>query len=500
MRQRRTLTLAALVFAGLTALAPITGAETHNVTVSSYQFDPPLLTIAPGDQVVWTNVEGFHDVVAGDGSFAGPFGSGWTYSHTFGEAGTFDYYCSPHLSFGMAGTIIVQSSGEQRGALRFSQAAYSVTEGGTATITVQRVGGDDGAVSVRYSVAAGTASGSDFTPASGTLNWADNDDNPKTFTVATTNDSTSEVNETVQLTLSLPSGGATVGSPATATLTILDNDGTPGQTPAVPTGLQAMAHETTAVMLTWTDASNNETGFVIEARQVGGTFQAVGTVGANTTTTTIPGLLPSTFYLFRVRAQGSGGTTSAPSNQVGIATLGETSACVAGPETLCLNGGRFRAELDWRTSEGSGTGKAVPIPSAPDSGLFYFFSPNNLEMLLKVLNGCGVNNHYWVFFAATTNVEFAVVVTDTSERAERSPISTRWTRRLRRCRTPAPSRPARRASEPRSFPVFRNGGAPGTPFATLVRPWKRGAFESCPTTSTAGRTGSTAGIWSASPG
>ena len=55
----------------------------------------------------------------------------------------------------------------------------------------------------------------------------------------------------------------------------------------------------------------------------------------------------------------------------------------------------------------------MPIASAPDSGLFYFFSENNLEMLLKVLNGCGVNNRYWVFFAATTNVEFAVVVTDT---------------------------------------------------------------------------------------
>jgi plastocyanin len=414
MRQRLVLILAILA-AFLTVLPSAARAETHNVTVSSFQFDPPVLNIAPGDTVIWTNVEGFHDVVAGDGSFAGPFGAGWTYSRTFGEVGTVDYYCSPHLSFGMAGTIIVQSSGEQRGAFRFSQAAYSVTEGGTASITVQRVGGDDGAVSVRYSVAAGTASGSDFTPASGTLNWADNDDNPKTFTVATANDSTSEANETVQLTLSLPSGGATVGSPATATLTLLDNDGTPGQTPAAPTGLQAMAHETTAIMLTWTDASNNETGFVIEARQVGGTFQTVGTVGANTTTTTIPGLLPSTFYLFRVRAQGSGGTISAPSNQVGIATLGETSACVAGPITLCLNGGRFKAQLDWRTSESFGNGKAVPIPSAPDSGLFYFFSENNLEMLLKVLNGCGVNNHYWVFFAATTNVEFAVVVTDTSD-------------------------------------------------------------------------------------
>lgn len=413
MRQRPVLTLAVLAFAGLTALASAARAETHNVTVSSYQFDPPVLTIAPGDQVVWTNVEGFHDVVAGDGSFAGPFGSGWTYSRTFGEVGTFDYYCSPHLSFGMAGTIIVQSSGEQRGAFRFSQTGYSVPEGGTATVIVQRVGGDDGTVSVRYSVAAGSASGSDFTPTNGTLTWANNDDDPKSFTVATTNDSTSEPNETIQLNLSLPTGGATVGSPSTATLTIEDNDANPGQIPSVPTGLQAMAHELAEIMLVWADASNNETGFVIEARQVGGTFQTVGTAAANATTATITGLEPATFYLFRVRAQGSGGAASAPSNQVGIATLGEVAPCVAGPVTLCMNGGRFRAQLDWRTSESFGNGKAVPVPSAPDSGLFYFFTDNNLEMLIKVLNGCGINNHYWVFYAATTNVEFAVVVTDT---------------------------------------------------------------------------------------
>ena len=48
-----------------------------------------------------------------------------------------------------------------------------------------------------------------------------------------------------------------------------------------------------------------------------------------------------------------------------------------------------------------------------DSGLFYFFNPDNWEMLIKVLNGCDVNDHYWVFFAATTNVEFTLTVTDT---------------------------------------------------------------------------------------
>ena len=58
-------------------------------------------------------------------------------------------------------------------------------------------------------------------------------------------------------------------------------------------------------------------------------------------------------------------------------------------------------------------GRVVPFGS-DDSGLFYFFNPDNWELLVKVLDGCGVNGHWWVFFAATTNVEFELRVTDTS--------------------------------------------------------------------------------------
>ena len=45
--------------------------------------------------------------------------------------------------------------------------------------------------------------------------------------------------------------------------------------------------------------------------------------------------------------------------------------------------------------------------------IFYFFREDNWEMLFKVLNGCNFNDHYWVYFAATTDVEFNVRVTDT---------------------------------------------------------------------------------------
>ena len=48
-----------------------------------------------------------------------------------------------------------------------------------------------------------------------------------------------------------------------------------------------------------------------------------------------------------------------------------------------------------------------------DSGLFWFFAPNNWEAQLKILDGCGLNQKYWVFISANTNVQFTVTVFDT---------------------------------------------------------------------------------------
>ena len=104
----------------------------------------------------------------------------------------------------------------QPGTLQLSSSSYSVNENqGTATITVNRTGGSDGAVAVNYATSNGTATaGSDYTATSGTLTFAAGETS-KTFTVPITDDTLVEGNETVNLTLSSPTGGATLGSPST---------------------------------------------------------------------------------------------------------------------------------------------------------------------------------------------------------------------------------------------------------------------------------------------
>ena len=48
----------------------------------------------------------------------------------------------------------------------------------------------------------------------------------------------------------------------------------------------------------------------------------------------------------------------------------------------------------------------------PGSGLFWFFGADNWEIMVKAINGCGLNNRYWIFSAATTNVFFRMEVFD----------------------------------------------------------------------------------------
>jgi len=85
------------------------------------------------------------------------------------------------------------------------------------------------------------------------------------------------------------------------------------------------------------------------------------------------------------------------------------SPCAA--DELCLQGDRFAVEIEWQDFLGhSGDGVGTQLTS--DSGWFWFFRQGNPEVLVKVLDGRPVNGHFWVFYAALSNVGFTLRVTD----------------------------------------------------------------------------------------
>jgi len=83
-----------------------------------------------------------------------------------------------------------------------------------------------------------------------------------------------------------------------------------------------------------------------------------------------------------------------------------------GPQSLCLRNGRFRVEARWRTVSGA-SGSGIPTSVTADTGFFWFFTPNNVEVVVKVLDGCALNGHFWVFSSGLTDVEVTLMVTDT---------------------------------------------------------------------------------------
>jgi hypothetical protein len=113
------------------------------------------------------------------------------------------------------------------------------------------------------------------------------------------------------------------------------------------------------------------------------------------------------------------GTVAATRRLVGAATLLAGPVGVAVSEPQIVLGGRFAVEGVWQTADGT-VGSGQPVGITSDTSYLWFFDPTNVETVVKVLDGCGVNGQYWIFAAGLTNVFAAIKVTDLDTGATRS--------------------------------------------------------------------------------
>lgn len=88
--------------------------------------------------------------------------------------------------------------------------------------------------------------------------------------------------------------------------------------------------------------------------------------------------------------------------------------CANSDIQMCLNRDRFQTEVTWRTASGD-TGKGYAQELTDDSGYFWFFGEDNIELMVKVLDACTLAgaNKFWVFAGGLTDVEVTLKITDT---------------------------------------------------------------------------------------
>ncbi len=118
---------------------------------------------------------------------------------------------------------------------------------------------------------------------------------------------------------------------------------------------------------------------------------------------------------YEVSLSVSDGTTVSTAKQVFLVEASDPAGtCEADAQTLCLQDSRYSVAVEWLTAEGGRGPGSVVHESTNDSGLFTFFSEDNWEVLIKVLDGCAVNGHVWAYGASTTDLGYTIRVTDTA--------------------------------------------------------------------------------------
>ena len=196
--------------------------------------------------------------------------------------------------------------------------------------------------------------------------------------------------------------------------------------PEAPSHLEASAVSGMEVELRWRDNSDRETGFGVFLQGPGDSkLRMIGTAPANTTSMVVNELVPTVTYSFAVEAL-NGALRSERTPGATATTWTAAAARCGEDDALCV--GAFQVEVEWDDGKGR-MGRGFAERLTADAGDFWFFHPANIELVVKVLNGCAINDRYWVYAAGLTDVGVTMTVRDLRNGVEKSwanPLGTRF--------------------------------------------------------------------------
>ncbi|MXY16082.1 MAG: PKD domain-containing protein [Acidobacteria bacterium] len=254
----------------------------------------------------------------------------------------------------------------------------------------------------------GARAGVDYTATAGTLSFAPGS-RTEEIRVPVTDDGRYEAEpETFTLTLRRPRNARLAGGGSTlrVTGTIHDDDDGPPMAAFELAGAACDDELCRALTGTPVRFSDTSTGKVLSRQWDFGDGRTSRSLRVDHSWSS-PG-----FY--EVTLSVSDGTTSATASRKFLVEASEPAGtCEPDAQTRCLQDSRYAVSVEWRKADGeSGRGEVV-YEGTNDSGLFRFFSRENWEILIKVLDGCAVNGHVWVYAASTTDLGYTIRVTDT---------------------------------------------------------------------------------------
>ncbi len=91
--------------------------------------------------------------------------------------------------------------------------------------------------------------------------------------------------------------------------------------------------------------------------------------------------------------------------------------CEAGEARLCLLDDRFAVAVDFvdpnAATDMAQAARVAPSLTTGKTGFFSFFSPSNIEVAVKMLDGRALNGSFWFLYGGLSDVEYAITVTDT---------------------------------------------------------------------------------------